>query len=68
MKGKNQTVTRKDYELIAKVLRDARERHCDETTLTHVAGKLGEAMQRDNSRFNYSRFLGACGLPGYGGK
>jgi hypothetical protein len=58
-------MSRKDYQAIADVLRNAYERQCDSVTLTYVAGQIGEVMQRDNARFDYARFMRAAGVPGF---
>jgi hypothetical protein len=61
-------VTRKDYELIAAALKDARE-DCianHETTIVlgvdDAARRLSRALASDNSRFDGHRFLAACGV------
>lgn len=63
-------MTKKDYVLIAEVIR--REYvACDQTTNSgqamaeatkDVAYSLAEALKKENARFDYSRFAKACGI------
>jgi hypothetical protein len=60
-------MTKKDYELIAKVLSDLyADFDCspseDTVSLTVVADNLADALQGDNARFNRETFLKACGV------
>lgn len=54
-------MTKKDYIKIAEVLKpiitDKRE-----TTKEYIAYKLGDMLKADNNRFDYRRFLIACGV------
>ena len=56
-------MTRKDYELIARVFADFSE-VCDlsETIGADIARQLATAFVFDNPRFDHKRFLSACGL------
>lgn len=59
-------MTRKDYVLIARVLRDAKQ-HCFSTDtmegtvarnmVDHIAAKLAEVLKQDNPRFAQSTFF-----------
>ena len=58
-------MSKKDYELIATVFRDAREQNItdvDEHTLAILAWMLAVALRRQNSRFDFDRFERACRL------
>ena len=56
-------MTRKDYELIAKVFKKF-PRYTDELALNIevLATELGKALEQDNPRFDRARFLDACGV------
>lgn len=54
-------MTRKDYELIAKVLRDFVGDGGDVIDRDQIAYKLASALAQDNPRFNRLRFLVAAG-------
>ena len=55
-------MTKKDYILIAAALRAAREGQDTDaqTTITHVARRVGAELTSTNPRFDLSRFLKAC--------
>lgn len=58
-------MTKKDYELIAAVFRDARLQDAtvlDEHTLATLSWMLAVALRRQNSRFDFDRFERACRL------
>ena len=55
-------MSRKDYEAVAKEIKEARENTHDRETLDILAHKLGLMFLRDNARFDKSRFLHACGI------
>lgn len=58
---------KRDYELIASVLKDARDTITDPhsvVALAHVAGRLAAKFQADNPAFDLERFIKACGLHG----
>lgn len=61
-------MTRKDYELIAKVFRnlsdDFSNGGSDEVSLSLVASELAEQLSAMNPRFDSRRFLDACGVGG----
>lgn len=54
-------MTRKDYELIAKVLRDFVGDGGDVIDRDKIAYELAKALSQDNPRFNRLRFLVASG-------
>ena len=55
-------MTRKDYELIAEQLRHAWARgDLTQEGLNKLADGLADGFKRDNSRFDYEKFLNACG-------
>ena len=55
-------MTRKDYELIAEQLRYAWARgDLTQEGLNKLADGLADGFKRDNSRFDYEKFLNACG-------
>jgi hypothetical protein len=64
-------MTRKDYQLIAAAIRDARRAVQDKEPaemqwdlldgIDYAADYLAVALARDNSRFNSYTFLAACG-------
>ena len=58
-------MTRKDYELIAKALRDARADFLgddDIDAFDAAVWAIGDALQEDNPRFSYARFNEAVGV------
>jgi hypothetical protein len=63
-------MTRKDYELIAAAIRmqvDSLREGQPSTTLSLIAVqecavKIAGALMRENQRFDYTRFLTACGF------
>lgn len=55
-------MTRKDYVIIAAVIASQRDQDPDtKIMLDCMAGLFADALARDNSRFNRTRFLEACG-------
>lgn len=52
-------MTRKDYELIAKVLRDFVGDSGDVIDRDKIAGELSKAFAAENPRFNPARFMEA---------
>lgn len=61
-------MTKKDYQLIAKVLRDERDHPASggaavQNTVDRLAHSFCTALRADNPRFDYKRFLEACGVP-----
>lgn len=55
-------MTRKDYELIAEQLRHAWARgDLTQEGLNKLVDGLADGFKRDNSRFDYKKFLNACG-------
>jgi hypothetical protein len=52
-------MTRKDYELIARVIRYA---EIDERAGDRIARDFAYALAKDNPRFDRARFLKACGV------
>jgi hypothetical protein len=58
-------MTRKDYELIAEVIKTARKVETGEAVLVsveHLANTLATELEIENPRFNRARFLSACGV------
>ena len=56
-------MTRKDYELIAGVIKAQREKMHNETeTVDEVALAMAEALEDTNDRFDREKFLTACGV------
>jgi hypothetical protein len=56
-------VTRKDYEVIAKAIKDTRENYYAENlAIAHVVGVLASRLKEDNPRFDVYKFVEACGI------
>lgn len=58
-------MTRKDYQLIADVIKTARKVEQGETVLVsvaHLVNTLATDLEIDNPRFDRARFLVACGV------
>lgn len=58
-------MTKKDYELIAEVIKTSRKVTQGETVLVsvaHLANTLATDLEIQNPRFNRSTFLKACGV------
>jgi hypothetical protein len=54
-------MSRKDFELIARVLREAHySDHLDDLTVDELAERFASALSATNPNFNHSRFLRAC--------
>jgi hypothetical protein len=60
-------MTRKDYEAIAKVLKEQRDSGACLQTTANLARELATVFVQDNPRFLPHRFLVACGLTQYKG-
>lgn len=60
--NKGQHMTRKDYILIADVIKQNHAPHNDSETLWRVACALADVLENDNPRFDHSRFMQACGV------
>lgn len=58
-------MTRKDYQLIADVIKVERNasRGAAKLAVETVAASMAIALKRDNPRFDADRFLAACGIP-----
>jgi hypothetical protein len=54
-------MTRKDFKLIADVIRHADE-IADDMTLAAIAENLADALGTTNPLFNRAKFLDACGV------
>jgi hypothetical protein len=54
------TMTRKDYELIAEVIATAW--HGSEDTQADLSNRMADALEGTNPRFNREMFLTACGV------
>ena len=55
-------MTRKDYKLIAEILRDSLDAIIDDLALEALASNFADELAKDNPRFNRERFLKACGV------
>ena len=59
-------MTRKDYVMIADILRNNREDFIEGedgfTVIEIIANQMASALQADNPRFDRARFLTACGV------
>lgn len=63
-------MTRKDYELLAAALRSSRATNYTNSAnralynngVNNAAHNIARALRRDNPRFDYVRFLVACGV------
>lgn len=57
-------MSKKDYKLIAKAISDVTAHNrITRNTVQAVAVRIAFAMKADNSKFQYSKFLAACGYP-----
>ena len=54
-------MTRKDYQLIAEVVANTRTKYPDNEGLCVLVGVLGSRLKGDNSRFDFQKFMKACG-------
>ena len=50
-------MTKKDYILIAKVIKEAKE-----NSIYYLSYKMADALKTENQRFDYRKFLDACGI------
>lgn len=61
-------MTRKDYELIAKEIKKRLDSDCNldeeqnHKTLKILSVELGNALQRENPKFDFAIFIRACGF------
>jgi hypothetical protein len=55
-------MTRKDYELIASILRDSLDNIVDDMAHEALSDVFAEELENTNPRFNRERFLRACGV------
>lgn len=55
-------MTRKDFELIAMILRLSREPQNDTATIEAIAHSFANNLGATNPRFNRETFLAACGV------
>lgn len=53
---------KKHYNAIARIITEARRCSGSEIALDHVTLELAEMLQQDNPRFDFNRFVLACGL------
>ena len=62
--GERMAMSRKDYELIARVFADLNESESegDKVSLARVAKELTIELWKDNGRFDGDKFLKACGF------
>ncbi len=63
-------MTRKDYEKIAKIVREHRQNDdgFNSATIGSIADSLACICEEDNPRFNRARFFTACGMDEDGGE
>lgn len=61
-KGHNMSMTRQDYELIARVIKAQRQPHNDTATLDELTREFAYALEDTNPRFDSFIFLRACGV------
>jgi hypothetical protein len=59
-------VQKKDYELIAKVLQEMNDKYDGDDwtvngTIYLYANSLASAISKDNPKFDYEKFMKACG-------
>jgi hypothetical protein len=56
-------MTRKDYQLIARAIKDTRDNYYAENmAIAHVVGVLASRLKEDNPRFDVYKFVEACGI------
>jgi hypothetical protein len=55
-------MTRKDFELIARVIKAQRAPHNDSATLDELTREFAYALEETNPRFDSFLFLRACGV------
>ncbi len=55
-------MTRKDYELIANVIKGMNKPHNDSETVAEIAYQFALTLAGTNDRFNREMFLKACGV------
>jgi hypothetical protein len=55
-------MTRKDFELIAMILRLSRDGQNDTATISEIAHSFANNLGATNPRFNRETFLTACGV------
>ena len=53
-------MTRKDYELIAKTLKEAKHHSLHPTVVDDVVTRFADALEAENPRFDRQRFTAAC--------
>lgn len=59
-------MTKKHFKAIAEAIRDVttQERGSARKAVRRVAWGLAKVCMRDNGRFNYDKFMSACGIEG----
>ena len=55
-------MTRKDYVMLANVIKAQRKPHNDTETINEIALSLADVLEEDNPNFDRVRFLWACEL------
>ena len=55
-------MTRKDYVLIASLIKAQRKPHNDTETVNEIAFSLADAFEEENPNFDRTRFLWACDI------
>lgn len=61
-RGYKMSMTRQDFELIARVIKAQRAPHNDTKTLDEVTLEFAYALRDTNPRFDVERFKKACGV------
>jgi hypothetical protein len=60
---RRETMTRKDYVLIAEALKESQKLHNPSFMVrAHMCDIVATALASDNPRFNRATFLAACGV------
>lgn len=55
-------MTRKDYVMIADILKGQQKAHNDLETIEEIAYSFADVLEEDNPRFDRHKFLVACGV------
>lgn len=53
-------MTKRDYEMIAAVIKSVQKDHGTSLVITDITVKLGYLFKADNPRFDKDRFIAAC--------
>jgi hypothetical protein len=58
-------MTKKDYELIAEVIKHIGTRRMELRTLAFIANRFSQRLTYENYKFDEDKFKKACGLSGF---